>query len=254
MSYPLLLEAGIIPWSCPVVSFGNWSNSQIATVGINPSNLEFIDNNGHELIGFNRRFHTLNSFKLQSWKNITQNQIEQLFESYDEYFLRRPYDGWFKPLDFLFSGSGISYYFPSLMACHLDLVPYATFQKWNDLSPKYKLALLEFSKETLGLILANSNLKVLILNGQSVVDNFQKVFKIDFERLDQENWTLPRSIGDGVKGYSYHGEITELDGIKLNKKTKILGYNHNIQSSYGVTIQVKQEIKNWITSHLDLWI
>ena len=46
---PALINAGIIPWACPVPSFGDPKKSTVATLGLNPSNREFVDPNGNEL-------------------------------------------------------------------------------------------------------------------------------------------------------------------------------------------------------------
>src|ERR1700738_3082657 len=46
----------IIPWSCPVLSFGNPLTASVATLGLNPSNREFVDEAGNELDGPFRRF------------------------------------------------------------------------------------------------------------------------------------------------------------------------------------------------------
>ena len=40
-----------ILWGCPVPSFGDLSSSQVATIGLNPSNREFVDESGNELQG-----------------------------------------------------------------------------------------------------------------------------------------------------------------------------------------------------------
>ena len=56
-----IINSSVISWGSPVPSFGDLSNASIATIGLNPSNLEFVDEKGKELDGSRRRFHTLNS-------------------------------------------------------------------------------------------------------------------------------------------------------------------------------------------------
>jgi hypothetical protein len=58
---------------------------------------------------------------------------------------------------------------------------------------------------------------------------------------------LPRASGTGVKGYAYKGVITDVAGIRLKQAVAVLGYNHNIQSSFGVTREVKNSIRGWIS-------
>jgi hypothetical protein len=44
-----LAEAGVIPWSSPVLSLGDVTMARVATLGLNPSNREFVDGDGKEL-------------------------------------------------------------------------------------------------------------------------------------------------------------------------------------------------------------
>ena len=74
------------------------SVAQVATVGINPSNLEFMDEAGNELQGAARRFHTLTSLGLQSWGEADSRHLETIAHSCSAYFDRNPYDRWFKRL------------------------------------------------------------------------------------------------------------------------------------------------------------
>lgn len=247
LSDPKLLKADVIEWGCPIMSFGNISTSKIATLGLNPSNREFVDEFGNELKGDKRRFHTLDSLGLKQWSEADDKHLDLIAELCDDYFSRNPYDSWFKRLDYLISGTSMSYYFPSQEACHLDLIPYATSCKWTDLSIKQRSSLLQLTGDTLGLLLRQSPIRLLILNGQTVVEHLQKFSNAKLKKTLMPNWTLPRKETNGVAGYSYVGEISEIAGVILNQPIFILGYNHNIQSSFGVTSQVQTSIRNWIT-------
>ena len=240
-------ETEVIPWSSPVLSFGNLSSAKVATIGLNPSNREFVDINGKELEGRDRRFPTLNSLGISSWCEANEKHMSVMLDCCYDYFTRNPYDSWFKKLDYLISGTLASYYFPSNQACHLDLIPYATARKWTDLSLEQKTVLLETSADTLGILLKNSSVKLLILNGQTVVDNLERISNVLFEKSLMPDWTLPRKIGDGVFGYAYKGAIRNLGGVRLKNEINVLGFNHNIQSSFGVTKKVQNAIRDWIS-------
>lgn len=244
-------ELSIMPWASPVLSFGDISRSKIATLGINPSNREFVNIENEELKGSNRRFHTLSSLGLTKWSDISENQLQLIFDTYNEYFSRNPYDGWFKKLDYLMSGSSISYYFPSYEACHLDLIPFATDEKWSNLTLQQQTTLLKIFGDILGAIINNSSIEILLLNGQTVVNNFEKISNIEFEKNLQKNWELPRKTVDGVAGYSYEGFVSSIGGVDLKRKIKVLGYNHNIQSSFGVSSEVLASIREWININID---
>lgn len=243
-------ELSIMLWASPIISFGDISKSKIATLGINPSNREYVDVKGDELKGSNRRFHSLSSLGITRWSNVNENHLHLILESCNEYFSRNPYDGWFKKLDYLISGSSASYYFPSFEACHLDLIPFATSEKWSNLTTIQQTTLLKFFEDTLGIIIADSTIEVLLLNGQTVVNNFKKISNIEFEKKLQKDWELPRKTSDGISGYSYEGFVSSIGNVDLKKKIKVLGYNHNIQSSFGVSSEVLTSIRNWISNNV----
>ena len=242
-----LPDVELIDWACPIPSFGNPGNASVATLGLNPSNREFVDAQGDEITGSKRRLPTLGFFGLDAWANATDEHIYSIIDFCYEYFTRNPYDNWFKRLDYVISGTSYSYYFPSGGACHLDLIPFATASKWGNLTPDQRGRLLERNRDALGLILSASNVKLLVLNGQSVVENLEKIADIRFEKVLMPEWTLPRKEGDGVPGFSYRGSISSLGGVTLKRSIEVLGYNHNIQSSFGVTRGVLESIRNWIS-------
>src|SRR3990172_6519887 len=127
-----LIGTGVIPWSSPVLSFGDLSTARVATLGLNPSNREFVDGDGKELDGASRRFHTLTSLGLSAWSDAKPRHLSLIAESCSDYFATNPYDTWFKRLDRVIAGLKVSYYSSLFGACHLDLVPYATAEKWTD--------------------------------------------------------------------------------------------------------------------------
>src|SRR5712664_1885399 len=151
----------VIPWGCPIPSFGDLSTSRIATLGLNPSNREFVDDSGYELDGPSRRFHTLSSLGLASWSDVTPHHLQLIVDSCRAYFLRNPYDGWFKKLDHVISGTKVSFYRTSAQACHLDLIPYATARKWAGLTSHQRSSLLALAGDTLGLLLRTSPVRLL---------------------------------------------------------------------------------------------
>lgn len=243
---PALVNAPIIRWGAPVPSFGDPSRSYVATLGINPSNLEFMNEDGEELIGGNRRFHTLSSLGIENWNSVSFRHLRQILGSCKYYFLRNPYDRWFKKLDLVVSGSGTSYYDYYSPACHLDLVPYATKLKWNSLTSSQKKSLLLACQDALIELLRDSIVQIIILNGKSVVEKFQEFAEIKLYKQEMDGWDLPRNRGGSVKGYSYKGIVHYLRGYDLGREIIILGFNHNIQSSFGVTNGVIRRINDWV--------
>ena len=231
---PALLGTNVIQWGCPVPVFGDLSSSRVATLGLNPSNREFVDAFGNELQGASRRFHTLNSLGLASWSDADARHLTLILDSCRTYFHRNPYDRWFKRLDQVVRGANGSYYDAPYEACHLDLIPYATARRWTELTMHKRSSLLAVAGDALGLLLQDSPVQVLILNGSAVVKQFQEIAGIRFQRQEMYAWSLPRQSGPNVTGFAYKGVVETLLGNELEHELLVLGFNHNLQSSFGV--------------------
>ncbi len=251
MDVPELKEAGIIRWGAPVPSFGNIGIAKIATLGLNPSNREFVDTLGNELNGEVRRFHTLKSLRIPSWSKATNSHIEEIEKTCTSYFHSNPYDQWFRQLDYLLNKFDYSYYSDKGSACHLDLVPFATERKWTELMGWQRRMLITQGTEALGILLRDSKIRALILNGSSVVTQFQIAANTTFESRMMPSWILKRSNNTGVSGRAFTGRVSKLNGVDLGREIVVLGYNHNIQSSFGVTKKVCTSIGNWLSKMIE---
>ena len=236
----------IIPWSCPVPAFGDWLSPQVATLGINPSYREFVDRSGKQLQGEDRRFHTLDSLGLETWGEADARHLELIMDSCWSYFSRNPYDAWFKKLDFAIAGTNVSYYDLPSTACHLDLVPFATIRRWNELSTQQRSSLMSLAGDTLGITLRDSQIRLLVLNGNSVVRAFQSVAGLSFQAKEIPAWSLGRRSMAKVRGVAFTGMAETVSGVKLDRQLAVLGFNHNLQSSFGVTMEVISSIREWI--------
>jgi hypothetical protein len=238
----------VLEWGCPVPFFGNFSDAAIATVGINPSNKEFVDGSGSELDGHDRRLPTLRSLGKVSWSAVETPDLEEIIHACTTYFARTPYDRWFQVLERILAPSMLSLYKPGGGACHLDLVPYATVDKWGNLPATSHRALLEASQRPFGVMLRDSKLEKLVLNGRSVVTEFERIAQVNLSKTPVTTWDLPRSTSQPVRGFAYQGEVERIGQISLGRKVQVLGYNHNLQSSYGVTATVISSIGAWLAS------
>lgn len=241
-----LSSLGVIPWSSPVPAFGDPSLSRVATLGLNPSNREFVDEFGAELTGKHRRFHTLASLALSQWPEARARHVRLMSHACHEYFRRNPYDGWFRRLDGVLARTGASYYSRSAPACHLDLVPYATVDKWGTLGRSERERLLSAVGDGLARLLRDSAIELVVLNGRSVVQHFESVAGVKLEHREMASWMLRRRNGKGVKGVAYMGRVRHVGALDLRRRVLVVGYNHNIQSSFGVTSEVIGAIRDWV--------
>ena len=105
---------------------------------------------------------------------------------------------------------------------------------------------MEFAGGVLSLLLQGASIRTLILNGSSVINHFERISGFRLAKEEMPGWELPRSSGPMVKGYAYLGAISAISGIELGYDLLVLGFNHNIQGSFGVTRRVIDGIREWV--------
>lgn len=127
------LDSHVVAGSTPVVSFGDAHSAAVATLGLNPSRVEFLDRNGNELVGSSRRLATHRSLDTSDLARAPESVIAQVLNDCNSYFARNPYRQWFDQLELILKACDVSYYNGS--ACHLDLVQWATDPTWGSLRP-----------------------------------------------------------------------------------------------------------------------
>lgn len=158
-----LSSAPVVLGSTPVVAFGNARKSTVATLGWNPSKLEFLDRDGNELVGDERRLETLRSLGKNDLASASADAVCRVFYACNNYFHRRPYR-WFNPLEKILNHVFASYYDGS--ACHLDFVQWATDPVWSRLSRSDQIRLIDADLPFLKLQLSQEKLRLLLLNGR----------------------------------------------------------------------------------------
>jgi hypothetical protein len=237
-----------MPWTCPVPYFGRLQHSALATLGINPSNREFVDVAGQELDGDNRRFPTLGSLGLRTWADASSLDVAAIVSACDRYFSGNPYCRWFDTLDVVVRSAGASYYSIESPAAHLDLVPYATHVKWGALRQDQRRALLHCGQDIVGRLLRDSSVSLLVLNGTSVVRQFEEVAGVDLTRELNPAWDLPRRGSERVRGIAYTGSVDHIGNVDLGRPIAVAGFNHNLQSSFGVTRHAMDAIACWLAT------
>lgn len=123
----------IVPNSIPILWFGNYekyesSNLKIITVSLNPSDNEF-------KIKKTDTYST--NYRFMSFNGTTNS----LYKAYNEYFLKNPYNSWFKSsFKSVLESFEASYYnYASNTALHTDIgSPYATNPTWSGLDATIK--------------------------------------------------------------------------------------------------------------------
>ena len=159
----------VLPESTTVVAFGDPSSARVATLGLNPSRIEF-EVDGRELDGAQRRFETLGSLGVDSLEDVEAEAVERVWDRCNDYFAGNPYRRWFDELELVLNTVGTSYYDGS--ACHLDLSQWATDPTWNKLGTGIRQRLIDEGASFLSDQLREEPIQLLLLNGRAVINGF----------------------------------------------------------------------------------
>lgn len=166
-----------VPGSLPVLFFGDLPTAKAASVGLNPSKQEYLDPQGQELTGSNRRFETLGSLNSRDRASLTEEQCDRAVETMRAYFCPgKPIYGWFRPLARVMESMGYSY--PEGEAAHLDLVQEATDPTWSRMNaerPGEAKALLKADLPFLAWQIEAFPLQVIVCNGRTVFDTVSRL-------------------------------------------------------------------------------
>jgi hypothetical protein len=146
----------------------------VASLGINPSSVEFVDRDGVLLAGKKRRLATAESLGLADDGVLDEVAGRAVIDDCASYFDRRPYRRWFNPLDrVLRAGLGVSYWHGTVS--HLDLVQWATRPVWSRLDDTTRRRLLEADLPFLHRQLTGGGWRVVVVNGRAVMDWVERV-------------------------------------------------------------------------------
>lgn len=172
-----------VPGSLPVLFFGDIFSAKAATVGLNPSRLEYVDNQGQELTGSERRLETLSSLGLSSRGSLTVNQARRAIDQMRSYFHGNVYTGWFARHWRVLQGAGHDY---DQDAAHLDLVQEATDPTWSKLAnvnPGQHDTLRTQDVTFLRWLIETFSLHLLLADGKTALDEVAEVTGADLELL-----------------------------------------------------------------------
>jgi hypothetical protein len=220
---PAPADSGIVPGSTPVVAFGDVRHAHVATLGLNPSRVEFHEH-GVELDGPLRRFETLRSLEVSRTEDLSDEAVLRVWRRCNGYFHGNPYMKWFAPLEKVLAAAGASYFEGT--ACHLDLSQWATDPTWGGLPAAVRKRLTSQDVDFLLTQLTSEGISLLLLNGKGVVDAFHSVLKGE---LDTVGTISERSVTTKF----YVGTF----GL-----ARVVGWSTNLQSSFGVTKELRAQL------------
>lgn len=226
----------ILQNSTPVICFGDLFNSKTATLGLNPSNKEFVDNNNNFLSGNDLRFQDCFSLYQKDLTKLGAEETELVLHNCTDYFKINPYRKWFDVLEKnILKKINVSYY--NNTCCHLDIVQWATSKKWGEVDKINRDILLNSDYPFLIQQLENQEINLLLVNGISV-------FNILNERehlIIQQDETI-RISNETCRMIKFYFQ-------KENKNINGIAWSKNIQSSVGLTSEMRESIGNWVKNN-----
>lgn len=228
--------ASSVPQSLPVLFFGDLFTAGVATVGLNPSNQEYLGPNGMELDGPARRFETLTSLGAADRSSLTDEQCDRAIQTMRTYFQpEKPVYGWFRSLDRVTKAMGYKYEIGEVI--HLDLAQEATNPTWSALS---KTSPAEFE------VLRSADLPFLrwqleafpvhtvICNGRTV---FTEVCHLTGGQVGESG---------KLELLTWYVGVATINGRKI----KLAGWNKPLARATGLGISGEQELGRILKSHL----
>jgi hypothetical protein len=176
ISEPLPKSVKIVEGSIPIVFFGNVEKAEIATLSLNPSNVEF-EHNGI------RRCIDRKQLGVSDYQRLTIEQAECVYKSLLLFFKVNPYKAWFNPMNKLFQSKGYEYYNDKIV--HLDVSPWATSKKWDCLSHEEKVSIIDTS--IINNVIEMRGIKKLFINGKTAFNVFCKTLNIEAKDIKTTN-------------------------------------------------------------------
>ena len=241
--YPAIKE--IVPYSTPVVSFGNPANANVLTIGINPSSLEFLSGgkNKKVLPVGKKRLVDLEVLQIKEPQQLTEEMAAQVVEGCFNYFSQssKPYMTWFKHLD-----NNVNAFFGSsyreFTAAHLDLVQWATDPVWGNIKdPKTKNLLLHGDVDFLRYQIESTPHEVIFLNGKQVFEQLTNNKIVS--AVANEPFTYLTKSGKPSSVSLYHGSSSNGTPVVGWSRT-FPGHHISDKALVGVVEKLHQHFKH----------
>lgn len=205
ISEPLPTTVKIVEGSIPIVFFGNVEKAEIATLSLNPSNVEF-EHNGV------RRCVDRKQLGVSDNQKLTSEQAESVYQSLLLFFKVNPYKTWFNPMNKLFQSKGYEYYNDKVV--HLDISPWATSNKWDSLSREEIESIIDTT--IIKNVLEKGGIKKLFINGKTAFNVFCVTLKIGAKEIQETSFNYITQNGNKRSFIIYETEILGC---------KIIGWN-----------------------------
>jgi hypothetical protein len=214
-------EKYLVPGSTPVISFGDFTTSDLLTLSINPSSKEF--QKGSKLLPVgSKRLVDKELLGIRNDEPINETHAKRIWEGCQKYFSEgsNPYS-WFNDLDLVLGNIGRSY--RDGKAAHVDLVQWATFPAWASIPRETQNSMVDADLEFLKFQIRQENVRQIVINGRQVFDVIRKLPDFDIEIVDEfkyQSGNLKKTnslfIGTGPQKKKVIGWTSTLKALKVS--------------------------------------
>ena len=230
----------IVPGTTPVISFGDFTKAQVATIGINPSTKEFLrgGKNPKLISAAGKRLEDFESLSIRNHLEITEDKAAAVWRGCQDYFQKNPYH-WFNHFAPVLKAVGAS--FEAGSATHLDLTQWATKPVWRSLDSRVRDRLLGEDLEFFIWQNSQPNIKIRFINGRTVLNQVNELKLFD---LVEENPIQIETISGINKCQMFQGTGTNGE--------RVIAWSVNIQSMRGSNALKKsaaEKIGRWIAKN-----
>lgn len=198
--WPHFASDWITPLSTAVTSFGNPETSKVATVGINPSSLEFQTRGATPLIAGNKKLCDYEVLGVTPGSALNEEHGLQVVDACHSYFNgETPATDYFRQnQEVVLSALGKDVVY-GVNASHLDLVQWSTKFRWGDrrLPEEVKAELMVRDRAFLVKQLLEYEFKVLYLNGSTVISEFLAIGICSLDLVARQDY-LSRGVDPGL--------------------------------------------------------
>jgi len=233
-------DCNVIRGATPVVSFGDFTKSRVATIGINPSSIEFLDKSKNATCNGmypedKKKLADLETVGILSTDPLDDDTAqyylgsvgaETIWKGCRDYFLSpNAYWKWFGDLENILEKLSVSYKDSS--ACHLDLSPWATDPVFSELKPAQQKSLLLGEADFLRWQIAKSPIELLILNGAQTKESIFSLDDFDLGLIEEFTYTSGGAsrtseffTGWGPSGVQIRGWTVNLQALQVTNDEK----------------------------------
>lgn len=216
----------LVPGSTPVISFGNFLNSDLLTLSINPSSREFVV--GSQILPHGKkRLVDKESLGIPNNASLQESHAEKIWNGCRDYFSEsgNPYE-WFNDLDQVLRNINRSY--RDGHTAHVDLVQWATFPAWASIPRDTQTNMINTDLEFLKYQISLEAVRKIVINGRQVYEVIRKLPGFKLEKVDEFKYVSGNSMrtnslftGTGPYGKEIIGWTSTLKALKVSNDERL---------------------------------